>query len=115
MTELQESSPATAEFMAAQTFDGWDEGVLDKLPDAEGWREIIVNLGRCLRASAVVMTYDDKDLQGICKSNEEVEMWLELVECLNDRIQLSKDEIELMQGTVARLLVVLSRYETGPQ
>ena len=106
-----QDKPATAEFMAATNFEGWDKAFLDKLPDAKEVHARHVNLNRCLRASAMVMTYDDEALWDICKTDDEVDMWLELVESLNDRIMLSKEEIILLDAASARLMVVLSRYE----
>ena len=102
---------ATAEFMAALSFEGWDKDFPDKLPDAEEVRARAKNLNRCLRASALVMTYDDERLGNICKTDDEMDMCIELVEALRDRIKLSDAEIKLLDAAASRLMLVCSRFE----
>ena len=110
-TQPKDDKPATAEFMAACSFGGWDKDFPDKLPDAEQVRVRARDLNICLRASAVVMTYDDEELEDLTKTDDQVDTCIELVQALNDRIELSKAELALMEGASSHLMVALSRWE----
>ena len=64
-----------------------------------------------MRACAVILQDDDKQLYAKFKDDESAEVFLTLVEHLAKFIDSQKAGLEILEAARARLIVCLNRYE----
>ncbi len=112
MTEAQETKELSAEFCASQTFESASNAIpLDGMMNNDEMSARGINEGIWMRACAIILQDDDKQLYEKFKDDESAEFWLDWVENLDEFINSQKAGLEILEACRMRLLVCLSRYE----
>ena len=112
MSEIQErNDKETMEWMAGQTFESLADTVtLDGMPSNDDMSERGVNLAIWMRAVAVILQDDDKQLYKKFKSDEAADFWLDWMEHLWGVIETQKAGLDMLEACHTRLLVCAHRY-----
>ena len=115
MTEaIERNDNEYAKWIAGQTFESASDAMpLDGMMDNDEMSARGVNAGLCMRACAVVLQDDDKQLYAKFKDDKTAEFWLDFMERLNGFIASKKAGLEIFEACSLRLLVCLSRYEVA--
>ena len=114
MSEAQETKALSAEFWASQNFESASDAIpLDGMMNNDEMSARGINEGRWMRACAVILQDDDKQLYKKFKDDKSAEFWLDFTEHLNEFIEGQKAGLEIFEACRMRLLVCLSRYETA--
>ena len=114
MTEAQETKELSAEFCASQTFESASDAIpLDGMMNNDEMSARGINEGLWMRACAVILHDDDKQLYEKFKDDKSAEFWLDFMERLNGFIESQKAGLEIYEACSLRLLVCLSRYEVA--
>ena len=113
MSEVQETSDKeiTPEFMAEQSFESLADRIpLDGVLDNDQMSERGINEGIWMRACAVILQDDDKQLYEKFKDDEAADSWMDWVEDLGKFIESQKAGLEILEACHMRLLVCAHRY-----
>ncbi len=117
MTEIQSDEAQeinrkkTGEWLAGQTFESLAHTVpLDDMPNNDDSAQRGISAGIWMRACAVILQDDDKQLYEKFK-DESAEFWLDFVEDLAKFIDSEKAGLEIFEACHMRLLVCAHRYQ----
>ncbi len=111
MTEAQETKGLSAEFCASQTFESAADAIpLDGMMNNDEMSARGINEGIWMRACAVILQDDDKQLYAKFKDDEAADFWLDFAEELAKFIDSEKAGIEIFEACHLRLLVCAHRY-----
>jgi len=114
MTEAQETKGLSAEFCASQKFESAADAIpLDGMMNNDEMSARGINEGIWMRACAVILQDDDKQLYAKFKDDKTAEFWLDFMTHLNGFIESKKAGLEIFEACSLRLLVCLSRYEVA--
>ncbi len=115
MTEaIERNDNEYAKWIAGQAFASASDAIpVDGLPNNDDMSARGVNDGIWMRACAVILQDDDKQLYEKFKDDKAAEFWLDFMERLNGFIECQKAGLEIFEACSLRLLVRLSRYEAA--
>ncbi len=115
MTEaIERNDNEYAKWIAGQTFASASDAIpLDGMMDNDEMSARGVNEGLWMRACAVVLQDDDKQIYEKFKDDKSVQFWLDFTERLNGFIESQKAGLKIYEACSLRLLVCLSRYEAA--
>ncbi len=115
MTEaIERNDNEYAKWIAGQTFASASDAIpLDGLPANDEMSACGINEGIWMRACAVILQDDDKQLYEKFKDDKSAQFWLGFMERLNKLIESKKAGLEIFEACSLRLLVCLSRYEAA--
>jgi len=100
-----------AKWIAGQTFESCVDTVpLDRMPDNDDGASRGINAGIWMRACAVILQDDDKQLFEKFKDDEAADFWLDFAENLREFIDSEKAGIEIFEACYLRLMVCAHRY-----
>ncbi len=103
-----------AKWIAGQTFASASDAIpLDGMVNNDEMSARGINEGLWMRACAVILQDDDKQLYAKFKDDKAAEFWLDFMERLNGFIVSQKAGLEIFEACSLRLLVCLSRYEVA--
>ncbi len=112
MTEaIERNDNEYAKWIAGQTFASVSDAIpLDGLPANDEMSARGINEGIWMRACAVVLQDDDKQLYEKFKDDESADVWLSFAEDLAKFIDSEKAGIEIFEACHLRLIVCAHRY-----
>ena len=111
MTEAQETKGLSAEFCASQKFESAADAIpLDGMMNNDEMSARGINEGIWMRACAVILQDDDKQLYAKFKDDKAADFWLDFAEELAKFIDSEKAGIEIFEACHLRLLVCAHRY-----
>ena len=117
MTEIQSDEAQetnrkeTGEWLAGQTFESLAHTVpLDDMPNNDDSATRGISAETWMRACAVILQDDDKQLYEKFKDDESAEFWLDFVEDLAKFIDSEKAGLKIFEACHMRLLVCAHRY-----
>ena len=112
MNEVQETKGLSAEFWASQKFESASDAIpLDGLMNNDEMSARGINEGIWMRACAIILQDDDKQLYEKFKDDESAAFWLDFMEHLSAFIEGQKAGLDIFETCHKRLLVCASRYE----
>ena len=100
-----------AKWIAGQSFESCvDTMPLDRMPDNDDSAERGISAGIWMRACAVILQDNDKQLYAKFKDDKSADFWLDFAENLREFIDSEKAGIEIFEACHLRLLVCAHRY-----
>ena len=112
MTEaIERTDNEYAKWIAGQSFESLADTVpLDDMPNNDDGASRGISAGTWMRACAVILQDDDKQLYAKFKDDKSADFWLDFAEELAKFIDSEKAGIEIFEACHLRLLVCAHRY-----
>ena len=112
MTEaIERNDNEYAKWIAGQSFASASDAIpLDGMVNNDEMSARGINEGIWMRACAVILQDDDKQLYEKFKDDKSAEFWLDFAENLRNFIDSEKAGIEIFEACHMRLLVCAHRY-----